>query len=152
MVIIAAMTRDRVIGKEGRLPWTIPEEYSHFLSLITGSTVIMGRRSYEVFGDDCTCKHLIVVTRSRPDLTGVRVCSSIDEAIAVARELGEGVFIAGGSAIYEQTLHRATEMYLSYVPGHYTGDSYFPEFDERDWKILRREPHAEFEFVVYARR
>ena len=151
MVIIAAMTRDRVIGRQGRLPWNIPEEYNHFLSLIRGATVIMGRRSYEVFGGDCTCRHMVVVSRSGRDLPGVLVCKSLDEAITTAQGLGEQVFVAGGSTIYEQTLHRASEMHLSYVDGSYEGDSYFPEFDEREWKILRRELHAEFEFVVYAR-
>jgi len=151
MVIIAAMTRDRIIGREGKLPWNIPEEYGHFLSLIGGATVIMGRRSYEVFGGDCPCKHLIVVSRSRPVLAGVRVCGSVDEAITVAQGLGEPVFIAGGATIYKQTIHRATEMYLSYVNGSYSGDSYFPEFDEQDWQVLRREPHEGFEFVVFVR-
>jgi len=151
VVIIAAMTRDRLIGREGKLPWNIPEEYEHFLSLIRGATVIMGRRSYEVFGSDCTCKHLIVVSRSRPVLAGVRVCGSVDEAITMARGLGEAAFIAGGATIYAQTIHRATEMFLSYVDGSYTGDSYFPDFDQQDWQILRREPHESFEFVVYVR-
>jgi dihydrofolate reductase len=151
MILVAAMTRDHVIGKDGRLPWNIPEEYSHFLSLIRGASVIMGRRSYEVFGDDCTCKHMIVVSRSMLDTPGVHVCRSIDEAMTLAARLGEPVFCAGGAAIYEQTIGRATAMYLSYIHGTYAGDSFFPEFDERDWSVLRREHHREFEFVVYGR-
>jgi dihydrofolate reductase len=152
MIIIAAMTGDRVIGKRGRLPWNIPEEYAHFLSLIRGATVIMGRRSYEAFGSDCTCKHMIVVSRSSPAIEGVTVCGSVEDAIVLAAGLGQKVFIAGGSTVYEQTIHRATEMDLSFIRKPYDGDSYFPEFDLHEWDVLRREPYEEFEFVVYARR
>ena len=151
MVIIAAMTRDRVIGKDGKLPWTIPEEYEHFLSLIRGATVIMGRRSYEVFGGDCTCKQMIVVSRSMPASAGVHVCRSVDDAVALAATLGGPVFCAGGATIYAQTIDRAVEMDLSYIHGTYAGDSLFPEFDQRDWTVMKREPHREFEFVVYVR-
>jgi len=152
MIIIAAMTGDRVIGKRGRLPWNVPEEYEHFLSLVRGATVIMGRRSYEAFGGDCSCKHMIVVSRSRPEIPGVSVCGSVEDAIVLAAGLGQKVFIAGGSTVYEQTIQRATEMDLSFIRKPYDGDSFFPEFDRSEWDVLRRESYEEFEFVVYTRR
>jgi len=152
MIIVAAMTGDRVIGKRGRLPWNIPEEYQHFLSLIRGATVIMGRRSYEAFGDDCTCRHLVVVSRSLSRLSGATVCHSIDEAIRVANDLGQPIYIAGGSTVYAQTIDLVSDLYLSYIYKSYAGDSLFPVFDQSQWNVVRREPHKEFEFVVYARR
>jgi len=152
MIIVAAMTGDRVIGKGGRLPWNIPEEYQHFLSLIRGATVIMGRRSYEVFGDDCTCRHLVVVSSTLSHLSGAIVSHSVEDAIQVASDLGERIFIAGGSTIYAQTIGLVSDMYLSHIYKSYEGDSLFPVIDQSQWNVVRREPHKEFEFVVYARR
>ncbi len=152
LILISAMTRDRVIGSRGGLPWNIPEEYGQFVSLVRGHPVIMGRTSYEIFGGDLGESPLIVVSRSLGELPGVEVCSGIDEAIEAARAHGPTVFSAGGASIYRQTLPRADAMYLSFVKGDYQGDARFPEFDEADWVITRTDHHPQFEFRIYERR
>lgn len=68
MIIISAMSRDRVIGSGEGMPWNVPEEYQQFLSFVEDQTVIMGRRSYEIFGPDLTSAHTVVVSRWRDDL------------------------------------------------------------------------------------
>ena len=72
MIIISAMTRDRVIGRRGGLPWSIPDEYEQFLAHVRGQAVIFGRKSYEIFGGDLPDAELFVVSRSA-DLAGARV-------------------------------------------------------------------------------
>jgi dihydrofolate reductase len=152
MIIIGAMTRGRVIGRGDGMPWDVPEEYEHFRRLVAGETIVIGRRSYEIFGESLTSAHTVVVSRSAGEIAGAVVVPSIDEALRVAQGFGRTVFSAGGSSIYEQTIPRADAMYLSYIKGDFSGDAYFPAFDERDWTVERREDYPRFEFVVYRRK
>lgn len=152
MIIISAMSRDRVIGSGDGMPWSVPEEYAHFLATVRGATVIMGRRSFEIFGNDLAESHVIVVSRSRHDLPGAVVVPGIEEAVREAERSGGEVFSAGGASIYRQTVPLADAMYLSYIEGAYEGDAHFPAFDEAEWTVERREDRPGFEFVVYRRR
>ncbi|NKB66916.1 MAG: dihydrofolate reductase [Candidatus Latescibacteria bacterium] len=152
MILISAMSTDRVIGSGEGMPWSVPEEYQQFLRFIKGQTVIMGRRSYEIFGPDLTSAHNLVVSRSGVDNPDVTVCAGIEEAVARAKSLGKTVFSAGGASIYRQTLPLASAMYLSYIKGDFTGDAYFPEFSEDEWDVSQRRDHEGFEFVEYKRK
>ena len=150
MSIIGAMSTDRVIGSGDGMPWDVPEEYAHFLRLVDGQTIIIGRRSYEIFGAGLTSAHTVVVSRSA-NLPGVSVVPSVEAAVRVAGSFGRSVFSAGGASIYAQTILQADTMYLSFIKGRFTGDAYFPEFSEEEWAVERREDHPRFEFVVYRR-
>ena len=161
MIIIGAMTTDRVIGSGDGMPWDVPEEYAHFQQLVDGHTIIIGRRSYEIFGDSLTSAHNVVVSRSAGDgiggITdiasrgGAIVVRTIEDAVRTAQSFGGTVFSAGGASIYAQTIPLADTMYLSYIKGQFTGDAHFPEFSEREWVVEKREDHPRFEFVVYRR-
>ena len=154
MIIIGAMATNHVIGSGEGMPWDVPEEYEHFLRLIEGHTIIIGRRSYDIFRNGLTSAHNVVVSRSRGESVdggGAVVVPSIEDALRVARSFGQTVFSAGGASIYAQTIPLADAMYLSYIKGHFTGDAYFPAFSQREWSVDRREDHPRFEFVVYRR-
>ncbi|MSS71639.1 MAG: dihydrofolate reductase [Candidatus Latescibacteria bacterium] len=151
VILIAAMTRDRVIGKDNRMPWHIPEEFKHFRRLTTGHTLVMGRKTFESVGR-LPKRNTIVVSRSLPvETKGVDVCRTLDEAIEKARSYGKDILIAGGAEIYRQALPLADKLDLSYVKKDYDGDTYFPEFDEREWEVVREEDHPDFVFVEYRR-
>ena len=152
MIIISAMSTDRVIGSGDGMPWSVPEEYQQFLGYVEGQTVIMGRRSYEIFGPDLTSAHNIVISRSGAEQEGVVVCGSIEEATEKATSFGKTVFSAGGATIYAQTLSLAEAMYISHIKGNFSGDAYFPEFDEDEWDVVERRDHEGFEFVHYRRK
>ena len=147
------MTRDRVIGSGAGMPWEVPDEYAHFLRLVAGHTVIIGRRSYEIFGAGLTSAHTVVVSRSASPALGPRAvpAATIDDAARTARSFGRTVFSAGGASVYAQTIPLASEMQLSYIKGHFAGDAYFPAFDEREWTVERRDDHPRWELVVYRR-
>ncbi len=151
MILIAALGADHVIGSGDGMPWDVPEEYEHFLSLIEGQTVLMGRRSWQIFGGDLTSAHNIVISRSMPRLPGVKVAHSLGEGIELGRSYGKTLFCAGGAGVYVQALPHADAMYLSFIKGEFSGDAYFPEFDHADWLIERRVEHPRFEYVVYRR-
>jgi dihydrofolate reductase len=145
------MSTDRIIGSGDGMPWDVPEEYARFLQFIEGQTVIIGRRSYEIFGDGLTSAHTLVVTRSAGKLPRAVAVTSVEEALRTAESFDGTVFSAGGASIYAQTIALADAMYLSYIKGHFTGDAYFPAFSDREWAVDRREDHPRFEFVVYRR-
>ncbi len=149
MIVISAMSQDRIIGKGDGLPWHVPEEYNQFLDIIRGQTVILGRRSYPIFGKGLTSDHNVVVSRSVKELRGAVVVHSIEEAIELATSYGKTVFSAGGSTIYQQTIPLADAMYLSFMKGSFTGDAYFPPFNESEWTIESQTDHPAFEFVRY---
>ncbi len=97
VIIIAAMGSNRVIGQGAGMPWNVPDEYDQFLRLIEGQTVIMGRRSWQIFGADLTSAHNIVVSRSVNEIEGATVVNGVDAALETARGFGKTVFSAGGA-------------------------------------------------------
>jgi dihydrofolate reductase len=151
LIIIGAMSTGRIIGSGDGMPWDVPEEYAQFLRLIEGQTIIIGRRSYEIFGEGLTSAHTVVVTRSAGKLPRAVAVTSVEDALRTAESFGGTVFSAGGASIYAQTIALADTMYLSYIKGQFTGDAYFPAFSDQDWAVDRREDHPRFEFVVYRR-
>jgi len=152
MNIIAAMAQNRVIGAANGLPWNVPEEQEHYQRLIADQTVIMGRRSYEIFREDLTSRHAVVVSRSGKRYDGATVCGSLEAAIAAAKSFGREVFINGGASIYEQAVPLVDEMDLSIIRGEYSGDAYFPAFDESDWRLKEQQDHDAFQFRRYLRK
>lgn len=152
LILISAMTRDRVIGRDNDLPWKIPEEYQMFLGHVKGHPIIMGRTSYQIFGTDLRASKLIVVSSTLGSLPDADVCPGVEEAVRTAGSYGDRVFSAGGATIYRQTLPMADTLYLSIIKRDYEGDTRFPELDEGAWEVARREDHAEFEFRVYERK
>lgn len=151
-IVIAALAHNRVIGVNDRLPWRVPEEYRQFLDFITGQTVIWGRKTFEIFGKRPPSKRNIVVSFEPKSYDAAETVLSIEEALQRAEQFPETIFIAGGAAIYEQTLPLADKMYLSFIEGDYDGDTFFPEFDENDWEIEERRQQPRFTFVIYARK
>ncbi len=152
MIIIAAMGSNRVIGSGEGMPWNVPDEFRQFLGYVRGQTVIMGRRSWEIFGSHLTSEHNVVVSRSSQEIGGATVVDSIDSAIETARGFGKTVYSAGGAQIYAQTLPRAERLYLSVIKGEFDGDAFFPEFDRAEWELLERREHPQFDFFDYRRK
>ncbi len=151
LILISAMTTDRVIGRNNALPWSIPEEDQSFLAHVRGHPVIMGRTSYEIFGPDLKESKLFVVSRTIGKMSGASVCSDIDSAVKRAGQYDDRVFSAGGASIYRQTMPMADAMVLSFIKKDYQGDTYFPEFDVNDWALESSVDHEEFELRIYRR-
>jgi dihydrofolate reductase len=152
IAIVVAMDKNRVIGRNNKIPWHISEEIKNFKRLTTGTTVIMGRRTFESIGKPLPDRNNIVISSSMPPTAGVDVCKTFEEGIIKAKSYGKDVFIIGGGTVYEQAMSLADKMYVSYVKGEHDGDVYFPEFDEKEWHIDSKQEFSEFELVVYSRK
>ena len=151
MIIISAMSKDRVIGRGDGMPWDVPAEYDQYLRFVSGQAVIMGRKTYEIFGSDLPAGTSPIVISRSAVIDGARVTQSLTEALSVADGLHKQVFVAGGSSIYSQAIGLADEMYLSTIKGDFTGDAYFPEFDSKNWKIVEQRDEPDFVFRHYRR-
>ncbi len=150
IIIISAIGSNRIIGNGDGLPWHIPSEYKQFLAYVKGQTVLMGRRSYEIFKSDMLPERMVVVSRSL-ETDKASVFSSLPEAIEYSKKFPENLFICGGQSIYEEAIQYADYMYLSFIKGEHQGNVYFPAFEKGDWSIEKKEEHDEFTFVIYRR-
>ena len=141
IALIAAVTRNRVIGRDGRLPWRLPDETKHFVETTMGKPVLMGRRTYEERRKPLRGRTTIVLTRD-PDYRapGCVVVHSIEEAIKAAGD-AEELIVAGGTPIYEAFLPRASRLYMTFVEADVPGDTYFPEYDAEEWVEVSSEAH-----------
>ncbi len=152
MTIIAAMDKNRVIGRNNKMPWHISEESRHFRRTTMGQVLLVGRKTYQSWGGKPLGGRLhVIVSRTMPDTKGVDVCRSLEKAIKKARSYGRKVFICGGGEIYRATLSKANWMILSHIDSKYAGDEYFPKFDEDEWIILKKEVYDQFTVVYYER-
>lgn len=140
--IIAALAHQRVIGQHNRLPWRLPADLSHFRRTTLGHAVIMGRRNYESIGRPLPERLNIVLSSDHGyHAPGCRVVSSLTEALDAAAGDPE-IFIIGGAQVYAQALPLATRMYLTLIDGVFDGDTWFPEYAEREWREVARIEHA----------
>lgn len=153
---IVAMSENRVIGKNGALPWRIPADLKFFKEKTTGHAIVMGRRTFESIGRALPNRLNIVVTRSVDfSAPGIVVAPSIEAALKIAversTEWGDEVFVIGGGEIYKQSLACADRIYLTKVRATIEGDTYFPEFDEgayRAQKLLDGSDPVPFEMFL----
>lgn len=145
IAIVVAMAENRVIGKQGGLPWRLSSDLKRFKALTMGKPIVMGRKTWESLGRVLPGRPHVVVSR-RPDLeiAGVETAGSLDEGLAraerTARELGVGeICVIGGGQIYAQTLPRADRLYVTHVDASPEGDTRFPEIDAAAWRPVREE-------------
>ena len=151
LAIVAAIAENRVIGKDGKIPWHISEDLKRFKRLTTGHTVLMGRRTWESLGKALPNRRNVVI--SSRDIPDVEHYTSVEAALA-ALEGEEKVFVIGGAKIYEELLGKADELYLTYVHQQVAGDAFFPSFQDlliRKFKPITREQREGYEFVDYVR-
>ena len=154
--LIVAMTPDRLIGAAGKLPWHLPEDLKRFRQRTMGHSMIMGRITFSSIGRALPGRRNLVISRNPnpPAISGVEWFGSLDEALAFARAAGETeCFIAGGTEVYAAGLKVADRMYVTFVQRDFPfqGDTYFPVWDQTQWKALSHELVKDLEFVVYER-
>ena len=136
--IIAAVAANGVIGDRNALLWHISEDLKHFKALTTGHPVVLGRKTWESLGRPLPNRENVVITRQRIDIPGCRVAHSLAGALELFPE-SEEVFVIGGAQIYAEALPLARRFYLTRVFRSYEGDTRFPAWDEREWRLTDSE-------------
>jgi len=153
LCMIAALTRQRVIGKDGGIPWHHSEDLKRFRRLTTGHAVIMGRATYASIGKPLKDRRNIVVSRDRSlQLAGCEVAQDLEQALRLARSTDPEPFVIGGGQLYAAALPLATRLYLTWLDEEHAGDVLFPELDATQWIETERQRGEGVTFVTLDRR
>ena len=159
LALIAAVSRNGIIGHKGELPWRISDDLKNFKSITMGKPIIMGRRTFDSIGAALDGRQNIVVSRSEKIINGdVEMASSLDNALKIASKVNPvEVMIIGGGEIYNLALPKADRIYLTEVHIDVKGDVYFPALNPKHWgevsrKFFSAEDNAPaYSFVVLER-
>ena len=148
---IAAMSLNRVIGCDNKIPWLIPEDFRWVKETTLGHIVVMGRKTFESIGRPLPHRENIVLSRQTLKIPGIRVIHGLNELEIIESE--KEIWILGGAEIYRQALPHCSDLYLSMIKREVGGDTYFPPFEAMfDLKeILRDELDFRIEHYVNTR-
>ncbi|MEO1236287.1 MAG: dihydrofolate reductase [Planctomycetota bacterium] len=151
--LIAAMSENRVIGRDNALPWRLPDEMQQFRAYTLGHPVVMGRKNFEAESKPLPHRRNLVLT-TQPDWqpldengkplvpgAGVEVFHDFDAALAVARAADPEPYVIGGAKIYELAIPVVDRMVLTTVHAEIDGDTFFPGFDPADWSLTDQRHH-----------
>ncbi len=164
VAMIAARSRNGVIGVDNQMPWHLPEDLRFFKRKTQGKPLVMGRKTFDSIGRPLPGRLNIVVTRSETfHPSGVEVCHDLEDALALAdqraQESGaEEIMVIGGAQIYTQALSLAQRLYLTEIALELDGDACFPAVDAAAWQEVERVPgtpvdgQPDYAFVTYRRR
>lgn len=159
LALVAALDRQRAIGRGNALPWHLPEDLRRFKRLTLGHPVLMGRRTAQSIGRALPGRDNLVLTRSgQAPFAGQVAVSSIAEARAIAGT--DTLFVIGGAEVYALTLPSASVLHLTWVDTDVAdADVWFPAFDRDEWRVVDEQAHAAdsrhayaYRFVDYQRR
>ncbi len=157
--LIAAMDRNGLIGAKSGLPWQMPADLAYFRQQTLNKPIIMGSTTWSAFSRPLPNRHNIVLSRGMPlDTEGYSVARSLEDALEMVEHADEA-FIIGGASVYEQAMPHVDRLYLTYIDGEFSGDTYFPEYNKELWREISREHHTKdeenpynYSFVVYERK
>ncbi|MDS0240111.1 MULTISPECIES: dihydrofolate reductase HdrA [unclassified Haloferax] len=139
LVSVAALAENRVIGRDGELPWpSIPADKEQYRARIADDPVVLGRATFESMLDDLPGSAQIVMSRSERSFSvdTARRAASVEDAVDIGASLGaETAYVIGGAAIYALFQPHLDRMVLSRVPGEYEGDAFYPEWDDDEWVL-----------------
>ncbi len=156
--LIAAVSKNRVIGNKGKIPWYIPDDLKRFKKITDGHHVLMGSKTFESIGKPLANRtNLILNFDKNYKVSGAYVFCDPEKALKFAQKKGEKeLMIIGGGSIYKYFLPKSDQIYLTRVLRNYQGDTYFPKINLKEWRITFREKHLKqnppFEFVNLERK
>jgi dihydrofolate reductase len=159
LTLIVASARNGVIGRDGALPWRLPEDLAFFKRTTMGHPIVMGRRTWESIGRPLPGRRNIVVSRQADFVAaGAEVAPSLDEALSRCAGAAE-VFVVGGAQLYREALPRALRLIVTEIDADFEGDTHWPAPDPTQWREAQREHRPPtsarsfgIDFVVYDRR
>ena len=141
-IVIAAMARNRIIGKDNTLPWHIPEELQLFKQTTMGCPMVMGRKTFESFPAPLPGRRHIVLSRNKKyKPAGAEVAESLDAAFKMCDQ-AEKIFIIGGAEVFRQALEQATTILLTLLQREVDGNVSFPELPENQFREVSRVDHT----------
>ncbi|MEM4267517.1 MAG: dihydrofolate reductase [Candidatus Woesearchaeota archaeon] len=154
IIIIAAVAENGVIGKDGKIPWHIKEDFMHFKKLTMGHACVMGRLTYESLPDNARPlpgrENIVLTTNRNYRAKGAKVFESWESAISYLKNR-EKVFVCGGASVYRTALKDANTLEITRVHTSPIGDVVFPHIDWKEWRRVNEEKHNGYSFLKYER-
>lgn len=136
---IVAMSENRVIGKDNKMPWHLPADLRHFKRITWNKPILLGRKTWKSIGRALPGRTNVVITRDVDfQAEGCLVVNSIEAALAAVSNDNE-IFIIGGATLYAQMLPRIERLYMTLIHAQFEGDTFFPEIDLAEWREVSRE-------------
>ena len=155
-IIIVAISRNHVIGRDSAIPWHYAADMKHFRRATMGHPIIVGRKTFESFPRRPLPGRTNIVLSRSPDYPvpdGVLLCRSPQEArIYCCQHQAEKMFILGGADIYRQTLPLTDEMMITHIPEEVEGDTFFPAWNRDEWEVVDSREEDGLSFVTYRHR
>lgn len=154
--LVVAYSQNRVIGRDGGMPWHLPADLAHFKRTTLGHPVIMGRKTWESLGRPLPGRSNLVISRSADfSAPGAQVHPDLAAALTACGEATR-ICIIGGAQIYRLALPLADEVVATEIHATIAGDAYFPPLDGAQWHEVERLPQAAenglaYDFVTYRR-
>jgi len=141
--LIAAMTQNKVIGKQGKVPWHLPHDLQWLKERLSGRHLLMGRKTYEEPQQELkTDKTIVLTTRSDFETENAQIANNIEKAINLAEKYGESeLMVVGGAKVYQSALPFADKIYLTTIDANIPGDTFFPDFDPEKWELVYEHNH-----------
>ncbi len=150
ITLVVAMADNGIIGKDGDLPWHLPDDLKHFKAVTLGKPVIMGRRTWAEVGRPLPGRRNIVITRQSDfQAPGADVVNSLQAALELVADQNE-VMVIGGGQIYREAMPLADQIWRTRVHGDVVGDTRFPDTDWDVWTVAESSEHAADERHAYA--
>ena len=144
IILIAAMSRGRVIGKDGTLPWghgSMRQDQNRFRRMIDGKTIAIGAGTYNPSDDYIqNAEHVFLLTNRDVDDTDKLTALGSLKPVLEAGKLKD-VYVVGGAKVFEEFIPHADKLELTYISAKYEGDRFFPQFNESEWRIVNEEAH-----------
>jgi dihydrofolate reductase len=139
--LLVAMARNRVIGRDNRIPWHLPADLKRFKELTMGHHIVMGRKTWESINRLLPGRITVIVTRNPAfDVPGAKIARSIEAALQRCGDDPE-IFVIGGEQIFRAALPYAQRLYLSAIDAEIAGDTFMPAFDMSEWQLTHEEAH-----------
>ncbi len=159
--LIAALDRNRGIGRDNAMPWHLPDDFKHFKALTLGKPILMGRKTAQSLGRALPGRTNLVLTRGgQVPFAGMHAVASVEQARKMAAgEAADELCVIGGGEIYRLLIDQATDLHLTWVDAEVAADTHFPEVDPAVWREVDSQPHPAdarhafaFRFAHYLRR
>ena len=159
--IVAAMGKNNVIGNKGHLPWghDMPSDAKRYTDLIRGHTIVMGANTFSEADHARSECRVVVVSRKEVDLPeGVNLARSVEDVLALVKS-DEELFITGGGGVFHLMIEHTNKIYLTVINEEFEGDVFFPEVDEKLWKLTIKQGFEKddrnkygYSFLTYERK
>jgi len=154
--IIVAFDKFQLIGKNNKIPWHYPDDLKYFKEKTWDHKVVMGSRTYQsiinYLHHPLPNRHHIVITSKPVQYKEVECFSNIEEFLKQYQSTSEEIFIIGGRMIYEQLIDYADRLYITHINHTFEGDTYFPNYNKSDFKLISERTQGELTFCIYERK